>query len=71
MGWFSIIFSICSFENGKFFESNGKKMLYGGKGKHDHFDVSGYSLNDEQFHYGIGREEFPALFAVSRNLLFK
>ncbi len=50
-----------AFENGKFFESNGKKMLYGGKDKNQHFDISGYSLKDEQFHYGIGRETFPAL----------
>lgn len=48
-------------ENGKFFESNGKKMLYGGENKNQHFDISGYSLKDEQFHYGIGREKFPAL----------
>ena len=48
-------------ENGKFFESDGKKMLYGGENKNQHFDISGYSLKDEQFHYGIGREKFPAL----------
>lgn len=48
-------------DNGKFFESNGKKMLYGGENESQHFDISGYSLNDEQFHYGIGRERFPAL----------
>jgi hypothetical protein len=50
-----------SIENGKFFESEGKKMLYGGENKNQHFDITGYSLNDEQFHYGIGRERFPAL----------
>ncbi len=48
-------------ENGKFFASDGKKMLFGGESKNQHFDISGYSLNDEQFHYGIGREKFPAL----------
>ena len=48
-------------ENGKFFESDGKNMLYGGEDKNQHFDISGYSLKDEQFHYGIGREKFPAL----------
>ena len=50
-----------SLENGKFFESEGKKMLYGGEDDSQHFDISGYSLKDEQFHYGIGREKFPAL----------
>ena len=48
-------------ENGKFFESEGKRMLYGGVDEGLHFDISGYSLKDEQFHYGIGREKFPAL----------
>lgn len=48
-------------ENGKFFEVNGKKMLYGGENEYQHFDITGYSLKDEQFHYGIGREKFPAL----------
>lgn len=48
-------------ENGKFFEVNGKKMLYGGENKYQHFDITDYSLKDEQFHYGIGREKFPAL----------
>jgi hypothetical protein len=48
-------------ENGKFFESNGKKMLYGGENEHQHFDITDYLLKDEQFHYGIGREKFPAL----------
>jgi hypothetical protein len=48
-------------ENGKFFVSEGKNMLYGGENENQHFDISGYSLKDEQFHYGIGREYFPAL----------
>lgn len=50
-----------AFENGKFFEIDGKKMLYGGENKNQHFNINNYLLNDEQFHYGIGREEFPAL----------
>jgi len=29
-----------AYENGKFFESNGKKMLYGGEDKNQHFDIS-------------------------------
>lgn len=48
-------------ENGKFFELDGQKMLYGGEHENQHFDITGYLLNDEQFHYGIGREKFPAL----------
>jgi len=50
-----------SFENGKFFEVDGKKMLYGGKDSTQHFNITDYDLKDEQFHYGIGRERFPAL----------
>lgn len=48
-------------EDGKFFELNGKKMLYGGENEDQHFDITNYLLKDEQFHYGIGREKFPAL----------
>ena len=48
-------------ENGKFFEKDGQKMLYGGEDPGQHFNISGYALKDEQFHYGIGREAFPAL----------
>ncbi len=48
-------------ENGKFFEQDGQKMLYGGEDASQHFNISGYALKDEQFHYGIGREAFPAL----------
>ncbi len=36
-------------------------MLYGGKDDAQHFDITGYELKDDQFHYGIGREKFPAL----------
>jgi len=50
-------------ENGKFFEVDGTKMLYGGQDSTTHFDVSNSSLEDKQFHYGIGREAFPALLA--------
>lgn len=50
-----------AFENGKFFEIEDKKMLYGGEDSLQHFDITGYELKDKQFHYGIGRERFPAL----------
>lgn len=48
-------------DNGKFFEMKGKRMLYGGEDSLQHFNITGYDLKDEQFHYGIGRERFPAL----------
>lgn len=54
-----------SVENGKFFENNGEKMLYGGENENQHFNISDYLLKDEQFHYGIGREKFPALLKPS------
>ncbi len=50
-----------SFKNGKFFKVGERNMLYGGKDSAQHFDVSNSSLKKEQFHYGIGREAFPAL----------
>ena len=48
-------------KKGKFFTVDEKQMLYGGKDSTQHFDISDYTLKDEQFHYGIGREVFPAL----------
>ncbi|RRO17816.1 DUF3179 domain-containing (seleno)protein [Flavobacteriaceae bacterium 14752] len=50
-----------SVELGKFFTEDGKRMLYGGKKESQHFDVSNLSLEEDQFHYGLGREAFPAL----------
>jgi len=48
-------------ENGKIFEQNGRKFLWGGKNNAWHFDITESILKDEQYHYGIGREEFLAL----------
>ena len=48
-------------ENGKFMEKEGKRFLYGGEQESQHFDVTDCELQDAQFHYGIGRERFPAL----------
>ncbi len=48
-------------KNGKFFTMNGKKMLYGGTDNRQHFDISNCDLKEEQYHYGLGREAFPAL----------
>lgn len=50
-----------SVELGKIFEIDGKKMLYGGERSSQHFNITRYELKDAQFHYGIGREKFPAL----------
>ncbi len=50
-----------AYNNGKFFEVNGRNMLYGGKDSIQHFDITDYDLKDKQFHYGIGRERFPSL----------
>ena len=52
-----------AFENGKTFNVLEKKMLFGGKHSLQHFDITDCELKDEQFHYGIGRERFPALLA--------
>ncbi|MHA6247343.1 DUF3179 domain-containing (seleno)protein [Pontibacter sp. CAU 1760] len=48
-------------QDGKFFSGQGKQLLYGGPCDSDHFDVSNLELKKEQFHYGLGREAFPAL----------
>jgi hypothetical protein len=50
-----------SLDNGKFFKVNNTAMLYGGKDSLQHFNVSNLTLEPSQFHYGIGREAFPAL----------
>ena len=50
-----------AFDNGKFFEQNGVQMLYGGKDSLQHFNIDNSELINTQFHYGIGREVFPAL----------
>jgi len=47
--------------NGKFFETDDNKMLYGGKEDNQHFVINNLELKPEQFHYGLGRELFPAL----------
>lgn len=50
-------------ENGKIFTKEGVKYMYGGKDSTEHFDISNSILKDENFHFGIGREEFHALIA--------
>lgn len=48
-------------DDGKFFDKEGKRMLYGGERESQHFDITDHSLKEDQYHYGIGREHFPAL----------
>ncbi|MDX1666231.1 MAG: DUF3179 domain-containing (seleno)protein [Saprospiraceae bacterium] len=48
-------------ENGKIWKEDGKKWLWGGEKEDMHFDITNCTLDDDQFHYGIGREAFPAL----------
>lgn len=48
-------------ENGKIFEENGEKYLYGGPDSSQHFNISNLALREENLHFGIGREHFPAL----------
>ncbi|WP_422360227.1 DUF3179 domain-containing (seleno)protein [Reichenbachiella sp.] len=50
-------------ENGKFFEMQNTRVLFGGEDSTLHFDVSNLTLQENQFHYGIGREAFPALLS--------
>ena len=48
-------------ENGKFFEQDHVSYLWGGDAFSQHFVIDNLVLEPEQFHYGIGREQFPAL----------
>ncbi|HMB63991.1 MAG TPA: DUF3179 domain-containing (seleno)protein [Eudoraea sp.] len=48
-------------KNGKFFEYSGNQMMYGGASESEHFVINNLELVKEQFHYGLGRERFPAL----------
>jgi len=48
-------------DSGKFFEREGNKMLYGGDMDSQDFVINNLNLKEEQFHYGLGRERFPAL----------
>lgn len=47
--------------NGKITFRDGKKYLFGGEKPSENFDISNSELIDSQLHYGIGREQFPAL----------
>lgn len=42
-------------------EEDGKRYLWGGSDKSQHFDITEFRLDPNKLHYGIGRERFPAL----------
>lgn len=48
-------------EKDKFFTRNGHEMLYGGKKDKQDFVIDNLELEKDQFHYGLGRDHFPAL----------
>ncbi|MBN4073952.1 DUF3179 domain-containing protein [bacterium AH-315-E10] len=48
-------------ERGNFFEKDGHRYLFGGQQEHEHFKIDNLILDDTQFHYGLGRENFPAV----------
>jgi len=48
-------------DHDKFYTKDGHQYLYGGEKPGEDFDISNLSLKDDQFHFGIGRERFPAL----------
>ncbi|MEO1263515.1 MAG: DUF3179 domain-containing (seleno)protein [Bacteroidota bacterium] len=48
-------------DRGKILKEPNKKLLWGGEDPSMHFNITNCELKDEQFHYGIGREKFPAL----------
>ncbi|MEA1786046.1 DUF3179 domain-containing (seleno)protein [Arenibacter sp. GZD96] len=47
-------------DNGKFIVKDQQQLLYGGS-EEEHFKIDNLDLKKEQFHYGLGRERFPAL----------
>jgi hypothetical protein len=44
-------------------ERDGKRHLWGGPDSSQHFDVTQFRLDPSRLHYGLGRENFPALIA--------
>lgn len=48
-------------KKGKIFEKGGIRYLWGGWDESQHFVINELRLKPEQFHFGIGRERFPAL----------
>ena len=42
-------------------ERDGRKLLWGGEKASMHFDITRFQLDPDQLHYGLGRENFPAL----------
>ncbi|MEJ2163873.1 MAG: DUF3179 domain-containing (seleno)protein, partial [Robiginitalea sp.] len=48
-------------KEGKFIETDTHQLLYGGTDPAQHFIIDNLDLRQDQFHYGLGRERFPAL----------
>ena len=48
-------------DRGRFLEKDGQALLWGGEDDAQHFKIDNLILKPEQFHFGIGREKFPAL----------
>jgi hypothetical protein len=42
-------------------EENGRRLLWAGDDKSDHFDITNFHLDAEALRYGLGREAFAAL----------
>jgi hypothetical protein len=43
---------------GKYYESGGKKFLWGGEDPSTHFDISNWGMDECNLYYGLGREHF-------------
>jgi len=50
-------------ENGKVFEKDGRRLLYGGENASWNFDITDFSLDPAKLHHGLGREYSKALIA--------
>lgn len=42
-------------------EEDGRRYLWAGEDKQEHFDITEFRLKPQQLNYGLGREAFPAL----------
>ena len=49
-------------EEGKVFEKDGRRLLYGGEDPSWNFDITDFSLDPAKLHHGLGREYSKALF---------
>ncbi len=47
----------------KVYQKDGRTYLWAGQDSSTHFDITDWSLNIDQLHFGLGREHFKALLA--------